>query len=90
MGVCYLGGYIGDDKPIVNWLKNLTGKWERNIRAVTETAEKYLQESYAAVARAIQLDWIFFQCVTKYMGQSFKGLEKFLQETSLTCIFFGR
>ena len=34
-------------------------KMDRNIRVVTATAEKYPQESYAAVAHAIQLKWVF-------------------------------
>ena len=42
------------------------------------------------VAREIQLEWISFQCMTKYLGQEFEGLEKFLRETFLTHILFGK
>ena len=52
-GAHNLDGYIGDDKSKGDSLKKLTEKWERNIRAITATAEIYTQESYDTVARAI-------------------------------------
>ena len=52
-GTCCLGGYIRDDEYKGGWIKTGTDKWERNICAVTKTAEKYIQEGYAAVDRAI-------------------------------------
>ena len=65
-------------------------KLDRNTRAVTGTMDKYPQESYATVDRVIQPEWKFLQRVKKTTGQAFEGLEKFLQETFLTCILFGR
>ena len=75
MGARYIGDYIKDDEYKVNCLKNRMEKWERNIHAITEIADKYPQESDTAVACAIQSEWIFFQRATKDMGQAFKGLE---------------
>ena len=65
-------------------------KLDRNTRAVTGTMDKYPQESYATVDRVIQPEWKILQRVKKTTGQAFEGLEKFLQETFLTCILFGR
>ena len=42
-----------------------------------KTANKYPQESYAAVDHVVQADWIFHQCVTKERLKAFMGLEKF-------------
>ena len=50
---------------------------------------KYPLESYAAVDRVVQLDWIFHQCVTKVTVKAFIGLRKVLQKTFLPGIFFG-
>ena len=74
-GARYLCGYIGDDKSKRDWLTNCTEMWERNICTISETMGKYPQESYAALVRAIQLDWIFLQCVTNNMGDVFSGVE---------------
>ena len=41
MGTRYLGGYIMYDESKRECLKDWTEKWERNIHAVTKTAEKY-------------------------------------------------
>ena len=49
---------------------------------------KYPQESYFAVARAIQSEWIFLQRVTWDTGDAFAGVEKMLRETFLPHIFF--
>ena len=69
MGARYLDGYIGDDESKGDWLKKRMDKLEEDISAVAKTAERYPQESYATLACAIQLEWIFFQRVTKDKGQ---------------------
>ena len=53
-GAQYLGGYIGENDYKCDWLRELTLTWENNINAISKTARKYSQESYAAVVRAIQ------------------------------------
>ena len=70
----YISSYIGDDKSKYDWLKKRTKKWERKICVVTKMAGKYSQEIYAAVARTIQTEWIFFQRVMKDQVQVFEGL----------------
>ena len=52
-GARYLGYFIGDDKYKRDWLKDRTSKWEKTICAITKTAGKYPQESYAMVVCAI-------------------------------------
>ena len=63
-GARYFGGYIGDNESKCDWLRERTMKWGKNINTISETAEKYPQESYAVVVRVIQLEWIFLQRVT--------------------------
>ena len=48
-------GYIEDDKTKGGWLNKCTDKWEREIRSLRKTSNKYPQESYAAVAHVVQL-----------------------------------
>ena len=88
--VRYLGIYIRDKESKRDWLKDRMDKWEKNICAVTKTAWKYLQESYAAVVRDIQSERIFLQRVMKDMGQAFAVMEKILWETFLLRLFFGK
>ena len=54
MGARNLDGYIGDDKSKGDWLKKRMDKWEGDISAVAETAEKHPQESYATLTYEIQ------------------------------------
>ena len=89
-GARYLGGYTRDDVSKFYWLKNCTEKWERDIRAIRKTANKYSQESYAAVDRVVQPEWIFWQHATKDTGQEFMETVKVLWETYLPLIFFGK
>ena len=77
-GVCYIGGFIGYDESKRDWLLDRTLKWEKNICKISEIAEKYPQESYAAVVCEIQPEWIFLQHVTKNTGYAFAGVEKLL------------
>ena len=50
----YRWGYIGDDESKRYWMRELTLMWENKISTISETTEKYPQESYAIVVRAIQ------------------------------------
>ena len=87
-GAHYLGGYIGDNKSKHNWLRKRTLTWEKNIHTISKTTGKYPQES--AVVCAIQLEWIFFQHVTRETGDSFAGVEKMIRENVLPHLFFGK
>ena len=42
-GARYLGVYIGDDKSRGHWIKEHTEKWDRDIFALSQTVDKYLQ-----------------------------------------------
>ena len=87
VGAHCLGGYIGDDESKSDWLRERTLTWENNINTVSRTVGKYLQESYAAVVRAIQSDWIFLQRVTWYTKDVFTGVEKMIME--IFCLVFS-
>ena len=54
-GARYLGGYIREDEPKSDWLRERTLTWEKNISTISETAGKYIHKSYAEVVSAIQL-----------------------------------
>ena len=86
-GACYLGGYIGDDKSKLDWLRGRKLMWKKNINMISEIMGKYPQESYAAVICAIQLECIFLQ-LTWDTGDAFAGVEKMIQETFLPRLFF--
>ena len=79
-GVRYLGVYIGDDDSKRDWLRECTLMWEKYVNTISEITWKYPNESYAAVVRAIQSEWIFIQCVTWYTGDLFAGVEKIIHE----------
>ena len=88
-GVRYLGDYIGDDKYNGDWMRERTLTWDKNIIMIRKTTGEYSQESYAAVARAIQSESIFLQHVTWDTGGALAKVEKMLQETFLPCLLFG-
>ena len=85
----YLEGYIGDDIYKGDWIKKHAANWKRDLCAIRKTADKYPQDIYAVVDRAVQSEWIFLQRVTKEKENVFTGLENFLQETFLPRIFLG-
>ena len=89
-GACYLGGYIWDDESKIDWMRERTLTWDKNINTISKTAGKYPQESYAGVVRAIQSEWIFIQCVTWDTGDAFAGVEKMIWELFLPRLFFGK
>ena len=57
---------------------------------IRETARKYLQDCFAVMVRAIQLEYIFLQHVTKNTECAFTGAERLLQETFLTHLFLRK
>ena len=53
--------------------------WELNINTISKTAGKYLQESYSAVIREIQSEWLFLQHVTNNLPYFLFGNPKILK-----------
>ena len=64
--------------------------WEKNIGKIRETVRKYPQESYYAVAHAIQPEWIFLKRITWDTGGAFKEVEKISREIILPCLFLRK
>ena len=89
-GARYIGSYIGDDDYKHDWLKERTLTWEKNINKISEIMGEYTQESYATVVRAIQSEWMFFQCFTSDTGDSFVGVKNIIQDTFLPRLFFRK
>ena len=77
-GARYLGGYIGNDKSKLDWLRHRKLMWKKNINTISKTTRKYPQEIYAAVVRAIQSEWLFIQRITWDTGDAFSGVEKMI------------
>ena len=80
-GARYLGGYIGDNHSKQDWMIESTLTWKKNINTISKTAGKCPQESYSAVVRAIQSEWIFIQRITWDTGDSFAGVDKMICKT---------
>ena len=78
MGARYLGGYTGYNESKQDWLRERKLTWEKNINTISKTAAKFPQESYAAVVRVIQSEWIFLQHLTWDTGDAFAGMEKMI------------
>ena len=43
-GARYIGGYLGDDNPKREWLKECTKTWERKFFTIRKTWGEYPQE----------------------------------------------
>ena len=82
-------GHIRDNESKIDWLRESTLTWEKNIGTISKTVRKCPQESYGAVLGVIQLEWIFIQRVTWYTGGAFAGVEKIIQKILLPRLFFG-
>ena len=70
-----------DDEYKRDWMKNIMETWEWNICKIRKTAGGYLQESYTTVVHVIQLAWVFLQCITRNIGDTFAGVLTIIQET---------
>ena len=88
-GARYLEGCIVDKDSRRDCLREPILTWDNNTGTIIKTAGGYPQESYAAVARAIQSECIFLQCVTWYTRYAFALLDQVIRETFLPRLFFG-
>ena len=76
-GSHYLGVSFGGGSKC-DWLEDRTSIWECNIHMVNETVGKHPRESYSAVLRVIQSEWVFLKCVTRNTGDAFIGVDKLI------------
>ena len=70
--------FIRDEDYKCGWMIENIETWQNNMNMISKTEGKYPQESYAAVVRALSLEWIFIQCITNNTGDTFAGVEKIL------------
>ena len=86
-GSRYLGGFIGEDAPLREWLRSKTEDWEAAISELASVCQKYPQSAYSGLQKLLQQEWQFVQRVVKNVGHEFEGVERALAQVSLPALF---
>jgi hypothetical protein len=82
-----LGGFVGEDSALQNWIREKTKFWEEAVADLTSAAPNFPQAAHSGLQKSLQQEWQSVQRVTKNMGQEFEAVEVALSRTFLPTPF---
>jgi hypothetical protein len=83
----YLGGFIGDNADLDNWLSKKASAWELTVKDLASVATRYPQTAYTGLQKSLQNEWQFVQRVKPGIAAHFSGIEKALSRNFLPALF---
>jgi hypothetical protein len=83
----YLGGFIGEDDALREWLREKPKHWEEAVADLATVAPNFPQTAYAGLQKSLQQEWQFVQRVTQGIGPEFRDIELVLAKTFLPTLF---
>jgi hypothetical protein len=83
----YLGGFVGEDEALNEWLAEKTEFWEEAVTDLTSVAKVFPQAAYSDLQKSLQQEWQFVQRVKKGIGNEFASIEQTLARTFLPTLF---
>ena len=86
-GSRYLGGFIGEEDALHEWIRLKTLAWETAIIDLASVADVFPQAAYSGLQRSLQQEWQFVQRVTSGIGPEFIGVEETLAHFFLPALF---
>ena len=88
VGSRYLGGFVGKDNALRDWLREKTKIWEEVVVDLASAAPNFPQEAtYSGLQKSLQQEWQFVQQGTKDVGSEFEAVELALSKTFLPALF---
>jgi hypothetical protein len=83
----YLGGFIGEEEALNEWLGEKTKFWTEAVTDLTSVMQAFPQAAYSGLQNILQQEWQFVQRVTKGIGPEFAAVEQTLAKTFLPTLF---
>jgi hypothetical protein len=71
----YIGGYVGSDESMRQWLAPQIQQWVEGVRALAGVARRFPQTAYAGLARSLQTEWTYLQRVIPGIDGAFGPIE---------------
>jgi hypothetical protein len=75
-GSRYVGGFIGTDGALDQWLQPQIAKWRDGVQALARVARRHPQTAYAGLAKSLQSEWQYVQRVAPGIGDRFAEVEE--------------
>ncbi len=86
-GARYLGGFLGEDSDLEDWIKPKIQEWVRGIEELALVARRFPQTAFAGLAKSFQQEWAFLQRVVPASGPLFQEVETAINQTFLPSLF---
>jgi hypothetical protein len=81
-GHCYIGGFLGTNAALGQWLKPLIHKSVQGIETLTKVTCQYPQTAYAGLAVSLQQEWQYLQRVVPNCRTVFKPVKETITQSS--------
>lgn len=74
-GCQYLGGFIGSDDAMREWLALQVAAWAEGVALLGRVAHRYPQTAHARLTKSLQSKWQCLQRVMPGIGDEFAGIK---------------
>ena len=88
-GQRFLGGYLGDEQGLGDYMQGKVADWCRCIEALTTAADTQPQAAFTAFTKSLQCEWAYCQRVIPNCSESLERIEKVITEKFLPVIMGG-
>ena len=86
-GCRYLGGFIGSEAALDDWLLPKIDQWVESIKIFGRIAKRYPQTAFAGLSKSLQMEWNYVQRIIPSISDKFVLIEKALTEHFLPALF---
>ena len=82
-GARYVGGFIGTDAALAEWIAPQTQQWADGVMKLGKVASRFPQTAYAGLVRSLQTEWTHLQRVVPGSQAYFDPVEQALTRSFL-------
>ena len=86
-GSRYVGGFVGDDNTLQEWLTPKLENWRHGVRVLARIARRYPQSAFAGLRLSLQNEWQYLQRVLPDSSAIFQPLADAITEDFLPALF---
>ena len=85
-GKRYVGGFIGSDDELSEWISPKVEDWAFAIKRLAGAAAKYPQTAYNGLVRSLQCEWQYICRIVEGAARYLEPLEKAIREVFLPAL----
>ena len=82
-GSKYVGGYVGSEQDLDEWLSEKVMKWVKSVNCLASAAEQFPHSAHTVLTKSLQHEWGYIQRIIVGAETYFHPLKEVLMDIFL-------